>query len=836
MIKLNVIEKIPLMTKFVIFSVVLYLLIFAVGSWAFLFSHRQIVSVNLDEKLSQMLEIEQIKLEASVNGEIALVLKMASSPLIKRYFLNPENMELREFAFEEITSYLNSNKNGTTFWVNDKDKMFYTSEESYILDPTLPENYWYNMTMYKTEKYNFNINYNNELQRINLWINAPVFDDDHKPIGILGTGISLSEFINSLFSDYTNDTELYFFNSEGEITGAKDVDLVENKEKICDKLDATGMEIFNTARNIKYGETQTFNSPIGKIAVRPVPVLNWYVTVVRPITISDYKTSLTALFLVVLAVMALVFVIFNVFIAGLIKPLRDTMVSLEMASKAKSKFLAKMSHEIRTPMNAITGMAELALHENTPSAAQEHILTIKQASANLLAIINDILDFSKIESGKLEIIPNDYLFSSLLNDIIGIIKMRVLDRGLQFAVNTDCGIPNALFGDETRVRQILLNILNNAVKYTKEGFVSLSVDKKIIQDDAILLTIAVADSGIGIKHEDIGKLFDDFVQVDLANNKEVEGTGLGLTIAKNLVEAMGGSIDVESVYGKGSVFTVKLPQKIRSVEPFAMVKNPKEKSVLIYERCEICADFAVRTVKNLGVDCQRVKNDEELREKLSIGGYSFVFAAFSLVEDVKKAISLFGAKARIVVLAEFGNPVADKNLSILTMPVHSLSVANILNGVSDKLIHNVVRNAVTKFIAPKARILIVDDISTNLKVCEGLMLPYKMQIDSCFNGFEAIEAVRTNHYDLVLMDHMMPEMDGVEATKRIRRFGSENPYYTNLPIIALTANAVCGAKEMFLSNGFSDFLSKPINTTELNAILEKWLPKEKLEKLNCTAF
>ena len=499
----------------------------------------------------------------------------------------------------------------------------------------------------------------------------------------------------------------------------------------------------------------------------------------------------------------------------------------ENALKAKNNFLAKMSHEIRTPMNAIIGMSELALREDRLTAAKEHVLTIKQAGVNLLSIINDILDFSKIESGKLEIIPANYLFSSLVNDVISIIRMRVIDSRLRFVVNIDSSIPNALFGDETRFRQVLLNVLSNAVKYTKKGFLSLSINGEITEDNTVLLTIDIADSGIGIRQEDIESLFGDFVQVDLAANKGIEGTGLGLAITKNLVNAMGGNINVYSEYGKGSIFTITMPQKISSPEPLATVENTEEKSVLVYERRHIYADSMVCNIDNLGVTCERVKNDEELREKLKTKDYSFIFVAYVLLENVKKILSELGSKAQIVVLTGFGSTVADNGLSTLAMPVYSISVANILNGVSDTFSYNMNVNVTARFVAPNARILVVDDINTNLQVAEGLLLPYKMRVDLCLSGAEAIQAVKTNRYDLVFMDHMMPEMDGIETTKRIRELGGE---HLNLPIVALTANAVSGVKEMFLASGFNDFLSKPIDTVKLNAILEKWLPREKREK------
>jgi len=507
------------------------------------------------------------------------------------------------------------------------------------------------------------------------------------------------------------------------------------------------------------------------------------------------------------------------------------------ASRAKSGFLAKMSHEIRTPMNAIIGMAELALRTNDLNTAREHLITIKQAGANLISIINDILDFSKIETGKLEIVPVDYLFSSLINDVINIIRMRVVDTQVHLLVNIDCKIPDALTGDEIRIRQVLLNILGNAVKYTEKGFVTLTVYGEPAglnpaginpeDENTINLIMEVMDSGKGIKQEDLKNLFVEYRQLDQEHNRGVEGTGLGLTITRSIVLAMGGKIDVYSEYGKGSCFTVTLPQIVRSSKVLAEIENPEKMKVLVYERRGIFADSIVLTIDNLGVNSTVVATDSEFNEMMIKQKFDFIFISFELYTNNKEEILKYKSDSQIVILTEFGETIPDNSLNVISMPAHSISIANILNGKSDTFSYDDNNELIVSFTAPRANILVVDDIITNLNVAKGLLSPYETQITLCKSGMMALNAVKNNRFDVIFMDHRMPEMDGVETTHRIRALGDEDPYYKDVPIIALTADAVSGIKEMFLRNGFNDFLSKPIDTIKLNTVLEKWIPREK---------
>jgi len=660
-----------------------------------------------------------------------------------------------------------------------------------------------------------------------------IFDDDGKQLGVVCIDLLLDRIAKYVISTrLAEDGYGILLNENLEIIASP------TKKNIGKSLaDLPHKDLIDVADGLKNGkdisEHKILDEEHDFVLFTKRFENGWHMGIITPTDQYYQKVTNMKIFIAALGTFLALTLSFLLFRLAMAKQKADEKnLVTEAASKAKSDFLAKMSHEIRTPMNAIIGMAELALRESRPNIIREHIITIKQAGANLLSIINDILDFSKIESGKLEIIPSDYQFSSLINDVVSIIRMRVVDSNLIFVVNIDCKVPNSLFGDEARIRQAMLNLLTNAVKYTKKGFVSFSVGGEITEDN-VFLTIDVTDSGNGIKQEDLRKLFGEFVQIDSASHKGIEGTGLGLVITKKLVNAMGGDISVQSEYGKGSTFTITLSQKIRSPEPLASVENPEEKSVLVYEPSEIYANSIICTVDNLGVICHRAENDYDLREKLQMKDYTFLLVSYPLLINAKAIIRELKSKTQIVVLTEFGNATADMKLDVLAMPVHSISIANILNGVSGRFSYSSNEDAsVARFSAPKARILIVDDIGTNLKVAEGLMLPYKMQMDLCMSGAAAIEAVKKHPYDLVLMDHMMPQMDGIEATKLIREMGSENPSYAELPIIALTANAISGIKEMFLANGFNDFLSKPIDTVKLNIVLARWIPKEKQEKMD----
>jgi len=496
----------------------------------------------------------------------------------------------------------------------------------------------------------------------------------------------------------------------------------------------------------------------------------------------------------------------------------------EQANRTKSIFLAQTSHEIRTPMNTVIGMSELALRADTLTKAQEYLEGIKQAGLNLLSIINDILDISKIEAGALEINAVSYSFSSLLNDIITMVQVRIANKPIIFIVDVDASLPDLLNGDEVRMHQILNNLLSNAIKYTHKGYIHLTVTGQASSSgsNVINLEFKIADSGIGIKELDLPNLFRSFTRLDMKKNQGVEGTGLGLAITRSICRSMGGDISVSSKYGEGSVFSAVIPQRIVENEPLAQVENHSEKTVLCYERQSLYAESIIRALQNLGVPVTYKNDVEEFLRELSVGHYSFALVNVELAEKADELIKAQSPDTTLALLANDMEPGTFHNIPVIGRPAYSVPLAAVLN---HQLESGLYRRQDRRFIAPDARMLVVDDINTNLVVTAGLLAIYQSHVDTCTNGADAISMVQREHYDVVFMDHMMPEMDGVEAVRRIRAL--EGDYYRDIPIVALTANAIIGMKEMFLSNGFNDYLSKPIDISKLDDILAVWIPKEK---------
>lgn len=502
-------------------------------------------------------------------------------------------------------------------------------------------------------------------------------------------------------------------------------------------------------------------------------------------------------------------------------------MELRKTSNMKSDFLANMSHEIRTPMNAVIGMAEMALREEVTPAAREYIGQIKSSGQTLLTIINDILDFSKIESGKMDISDVEYEPLSMINDVSNIIMTRIGSKDLDLTVDVNPELPAGLFGDNIRIKQVLVNLANNAVKFTDSGNVNVKIDFLRTTEDAIELYVAVTDTGRGIKESDMVKLFQSFQQLDSKRNRNVEGTGLGLAISKQLVALMHGKIHVDSEYGKGSTFSFVIPQKVtdgsRAVEKVG--ENIVAAGLIqsAYTAQELAGDM-----EKLGVTYMRLESEEDLGWlKDHKAGYLFVEQPL-MTEAVQYFLKL-NPNVCGVVLANYRSVRSYDlpNLRVVKKPLYILGLSNIFNGREENGSVSLMEAEDFDFTAPDAEILVVDDNAINLTVVKGLLNPLQMKIDTALSGKDAVLMVTDKRYDIIFMDHMMPEMDGVETTRVIRRLLGNNG---QVPIIALTANAVEGTAQMFIDEGMNDFVTKPIEMRVILAKLRKWLPSEKIEK------
>lgn len=482
----------------------------------------------------------------------------------------------------------------------------------------------------------------------------------------------------------------------------------------------------------------------------------------------------------------------------------------EEMSKSKELFLMNMSHEMRTPMNTIITATGLIGDKTQNSALKQNVVYLQNACNALVSNIDDLLIFSKAENSTMSLINADFSSKILFEDIINIISVRLIESPVRFRIILDPHIPSVLNGDSAKIRQLFINILNNAVKYTKEGSISLEVGFERLSDDRILLKAGVEDTGMGIRQEDIPRVFDAFEKIDDPEHEsmKVEGTGLGLSICRSIIDLMGGSIDVESTYNKGTRFSFEVPLQVVDASSMLIVENVKHICVLLYEEDEERTKTAQKALKDLGISFTTVSDDGSLRDELEKAHYTHFIASMEHFETCSEHLGKIAPKYVVVSDLE-GSDRIPGNVDRILRPVSSLSIAMYFNNEGYTKVNDLKRG----FSCPEAKVMIIDDNRTNLFVIERLLRRYGMKTVTAQRGQEALNLISDNRFDMIFIDYMMPEMDGVDTLKKIRETGKD--WCRKVPCIVLTADAADGARQMLIDAGFDDYISKPIQIERL---------------------
>ncbi len=657
------------------------------------------------------------QISSNLNEPIVVARTMACDAFLDN-FIKEESTMSEEEAIQIMQQYLSRLKGGlsydSAFLVSERSRRYYTYEGlNKIVDPENDSHdIWYSLFVEKGAAYDLDVD--SDEMNGNLWtvfVNARIEDGNGELLGVCGVGVQMTN-LQELFLKCEKEygVKINLVDSEGMVqVDTQDIN-IENAWITTDALGREEAEAYHT---------QTLAN--GEFAVtKYIEPLGWYLVVQsNPTSISkEYVHVIILNIALFLLVMGVLFFMITAILKRSKKEREDREKLLLMseralaASEAKSSFLSSMSHEIRTPINTVLGMNEMILREACDKNILEYSSNIDNAGRTLLSLINSILDFSKIEEGKMEIIPVEYDTVSVINNLVAAVSERAKEKGLEFYADIDKDLPARMVGDDVRLSQVIMNILTNAVKYTREGFIRLTIKPENKSGKSIELYVAVEDSGIGIKKEELPKLFESFERLDEVKNRSIEGTGLGMAIVSNLLKMMDSKIEVQSEYGRGSLFFFSIRQEIADATP---------------------------------------------------------------VGDYKKR----------------------PNISIK-------------------------QNEAESFTAPEAQVLVVDDNEMNLKVAKNLLGLFKISPEVSGSGYDAIEKVKKDSYHIILLDHMMPQMDGKETLKKMKE---GNYLAKETKVIALTANAIAGAREDYLNAGFDDYLSKPIELKKLEGILRKWLPE-----------
>ena len=499
--------------------------------------------------------------------------------------------------------------------------------------------------------------------------------------------------------------------------------------------------------------------------------------------------------------------------------------------KSKDMFLMNMSHEIRTPMNAIMSAGEILLSKDISFDTRQNVHHITNACRALISTLDDLLVFSKTEDRNIVMQESEYDLTTFLDDVINMISVRLMGSDVRLYVYIDPYIPKRLYGDMVRVRQVFINILNNAVKYTKKGHIILRVVMSDVMKDSIMMHADVIDTGIGIKKEMLPNLFDDFQRVEDNMNEslKIEGSGLGLSITKSIVESCGGRISVESEYNKGSVFSFDIPQKISDAGPVARVETFKELGVIVCDDDAQMKDILMDTLKAMKIRCTIVSNSGEMSRAIGEGVYTHLFITPECLEGSCDLPALMGANITIVVMRNVDDPEDDLGDGKIVKPLSCLNIARYFENEANEtgsLPEPEAEKTGEGLIVKGARALVVEDNMTNLMVAERLLSRMGFEVSTANSGNSALSLTKVMRFDIVFIDYMMTGMNGVDTLRELRKLPFE--WTGTVPCIVLTADAHEGAKQMLINAGFDDYLAKPIDMEELDYMVRRYLTEDKL--------
>jgi len=809
--------------RYILFSAVLFLVIFIGGSAAFGFSMWQMIHDTDGYELQETMELERSKLETSVNGEIALALQMAASPLMQRHFRNPADEELKKIAFEEIAAYRQSFKSKSVFWCSDADKEFYFAEDNhYTIDTNDPDNYWYKMTLYETEKYNFNINYNAELKQTSLFINAPVFDAQHTPIGIVGTSINLTEFVNNIYQGYSGNAALYIFNEAGEITGSKDVNQVTNKTTLDKALGETGSEILKRAKS---GKLEYFNVSGGVATLTYTPSVNWYITAILPITmINVLNSNMTALFLVMIAVIAVIFVVSFVFISGLLKPLNHMVQTLDYIAEN----------------NDLTQRVELKRHDEIGVLAHDFNLMMDKLK-NLVGTMK--YKINALTNTGHELSTNMDKTSKAVDDISANFEgmKSMMGKQEQSAAEADIAVKNIKENIDSLNKLIedQSKSINTSSSAIEEMTANInSVTKTLIENTKNVseLTEASENGKTGLqtvaqKILEIAKDSEGLLQINavmnniasqtnlLAMNAAIEAAhageaGSGFAVVADEIRKLAESS------GKQSKTTASMLKKIKaSIDSITVSSNE------VLSRFEVI-DSGVKTVS------VHEQNIRAAMEEQEVGGKQILDSMQHLKEisvSVKK-----GAEDML----HSGSDLTKQTSDFIEVSNKSVNGMNdIVNGAMREIQRAV--TLVDEMSAENSRnfdelkvesqkfkvesgnerkkVIVIDDEDTILVMTKG-MLDNDYDVTTVKSGKDALQLFFRGYVpDIALLDLKMPGLDGWETYNRIKDISQIH----NVPIAIFTSSEDPADRAQAQKMGANDYIKKPIKKTELLDRLKK---------------